>query len=81
MKITTKRTSQRIYARLQVHPHLRLAVMLTRGCVRTYDLSCESIDGLGRHFRLVGVYDQHASAEQIGADIEFVMDQTALEAA
>lgn len=79
MKITVKRTSQRIYARLQAHTHLRLAIMVTHGCVRTFDTSSESIDGLGRHFRLVGVYDRNAAAEQIGNDIELVMDQIALE--
>ena len=75
MKLPVERTARRIYARLQAHPRLRLAVMLTHGCVRTYDLSCESIDGLGRHFSLVGVYDKQATAEQIGADMEYLMEQ------
>lgn len=79
MKIPSERTAQRIYARLQAHPRLRLAVMLTHGSVRTYDLSCDSIDGLGRHFQLVGVYDQQAKPEHIALDIEAVMDQIALE--
>jgi len=79
MKITVKRTSQRIYARLQAHTNLRLAIMVTHGCVRTFDVSSESIDGLGRHFSMVGVYDRNASAELIGSDIELVMDQIAKE--
>ena len=79
MKFTVKRTAQRIYARLQTHSHLRLAIMLTHGCVRTFDVSSESIEGLGRNFRLVGVYDRDAPADQIGGDIQFVMDQVAQE--
>jgi hypothetical protein len=79
MKLTVQRTSQRIFARLQAHPHLRLAVMLTHGCVRTFDVSCESIEGLGRHYRLVGVYDQQAVAEEIGNDIEYLMRQVELD--
>jgi len=72
---TPLRTVLNVVHRMRAHNFLRLAVMLTHGCIRTFDVtdSDEPISGLGPNFRLVGVYDGRVDPDDLAADIEDVM--------
>ena len=72
------RTCRAIAARLAAAPRLRLAVFVHRQIqIRCIDLNTESIDGLGLHYRLVGVYgatdDFHV--DDLIADVRLVIEQ------
>ena len=72
---TPLRTVQHVVNRMRAHQSLRLAVMVTHGCIRTFDVtdSDDSIHGLGPHFRLVGIYDGRVEPDELATDIEDVM--------
>ncbi len=71
-----RRTALRIVMRLCASQHnLRLAVMLYRNTIRTFDTTTEDISGLGRHYRLVGIYDRSATVEGLNDDLEFVLSE------
>ena len=72
---TPLRTVLHVVHRMRAHQSLRLAVMVTHGCIRTFDVTHgdDAIHGLGPHFRLVGVYDGRVDPHELAGDIEAVM--------
>jgi hypothetical protein len=71
---TVRRTALGIVARLQAHPRLKLAVTLYRGCVRTFP-GDEDVASLGKHYRLVGVYNGEATIDDLAGDIRDALEQ------
>lgn len=69
------RTCLRIWTRLQNRHGLRLAVYVYRNTITTIDVTEQSMNGLGRHYHLVGVYDSSSTHEQIAEDCNDCMKE------